>query len=70
MKPLLYKIVIGLAIISILAGLSISIWTGIEHAGLAFILFFYCIRYFISRFGKLKGFSYSTMIFGVVTMAL
>jgi len=70
LKPLLYKIAIGIAIVSFLAGLAISMWTGIEHAGPAFILFFIALGISFQSSEKLKGFSYSTMIFGVVTMAL
>ncbi len=70
MKPLLFKIAIGVAIVSFLAGLVISMWTGVEHAGPAFILFFIALGVSFQGSEKLKGFSYSTMIFGVVTMAL
>ena len=70
MKPLIHKIAIGVTIISFLVGVAISIWAGIEHAGPTFILFFIALGISFQSSEKLKGFSYSTMIFGVVTMAL
>ncbi len=67
---LLYKISAGVALVSLLVGVSITLWAGVDKAGPAFILFFTALGVSFQGFEKLKGFSYSTMIFGVVTMAL
>lgn len=66
----IYKIATGVAILSFLIGSGIALWTGIGHAGPAFIVFFIALGISFQGSEKLKGFSYSTMIFGVVTMAL
>lgn len=58
------------AAISLVVSLVIIFTAGIEKAGLTLILFFISLGIAFQGYEHLKGYSYSTMIFGVVTMAL
>lgn len=68
-KPL-HRIAAYTATALLLAGIFITIFYGIEKAGPAFVLFFLALGIAFQGHEKLKGYSYSTMIFGVVTLAL
>ena len=66
----LYKIAAGSSAISLVVSLAIIFIAGIENAGPSLILFLISLGIFFQGYEHLKGYSYSTMIFGVVTMAL
>ena len=66
----LYKIAALAAAISLVVSLGIIFIVGIEKAGPSLILFLISLGITFQGYEQLKGYSYSTMIFGVVTMAL
>jgi bile acid:Na+ symporter, BASS family len=66
----LYKVVSIVAIIALITSLVIIFVKGIEHAGPALIVFILSLGIAFQGYESLKGYSYSTMIFGVVTLAL
>ncbi len=66
----LYKLAAIAAAVSLAASLALIIFSGIENAGPALILFLISLGIAFQGYQHLKGYSYSTMIFGVVTMAL
>ncbi len=68
-KPI-YTITIIIAILALIAALIIALWAGVNNAGPAIILFFTALGISFQGSEKLKGFSYSTMIFAVVTVAM
>ncbi len=68
-KPF-YRVIIAIALLLFLASLILMFFFGIEKAGITLILFFLALGISFQGFENMKGFSYSTMIFGVVTMAL
>lgn len=71
MKPkLLYRIAAYVATGLLLITLYIIFFFGIRGAGPAFILFFIALAISFQGHEKLKGYSYATMIFGVVTLTL
>ena len=70
MKTTLYKIAALASAISLVASLVIIFVAGIAKAGPSLILFLIFLGIAFQGYEHLKGYSYSTMIFGVVTMAL
>jgi BASS family bile acid:Na+ symporter len=68
-KPF-YRITAVATLLLFTASLILIVFTGIENAGPTLILFFLALGISFQGFESMKGFSYSTMIFGVVTMAL
>lgn len=54
----------------LIAAILIALFAGIRHAGPPLILFFIALGISFQGSEKLKGYSYSTMIFGIVTLAL
>jgi bile acid:Na+ symporter, BASS family len=67
---LLFKVTSIVAAISLVASLLVIFIQGIEYAGPYSIIFLISLGISFQGFEHLKGYSYSTMIFGVVTMAL
>ncbi len=67
---LIYKIAAFAAAILFVVSLVIIFMFGIEKAGPTLILFWISLGTAFQGYENLKGYSYSTMIFGVVTMAL
>ena len=67
---LTYRIALLIAIISLMTFIGISLAVGIGKAGIPLLLFFISLGIYFQGFENLKGYSYSTMIFGVVTLAL
>lgn len=67
---LAYRVFAAIAALALIASIIITLASGIEHAGPTLILFFLALGISFQGAEKFKGFSYSTMIFGVVTMAL
>jgi bile acid:Na+ symporter, BASS family len=65
-----YKIAFALVIISLMTFIAIWQMAGIEKAGPPLLLFFISLGLLFQGYENLKGYSYSTMIFGVVTLAL
>jgi len=57
-------------VLALVAALVTAFLAGIENAGPFLILFFVALGVSFQGFENLKGYSYSTMIFGVVTLAL
>ena len=68
-KPF-YRIAAAAALLLFIATLLMIFFYGIEKTGPTLILFFLALGISFQGFESLKGFSYSIMIFGVVTMAL
>lgn len=67
---LLFKIASFVAAISLVVSLLVIFIQGFESAGPYLITFFIALGISFQGYDHLKGYSYSTMIFGVVTMAL
>ncbi len=67
---LFFRFVAVAAILLFIASLLLIVFFGIEKAGLTLILFFLTLGISFQGSESLKGLSYPTMIFGVVTMAL
>ncbi len=67
---LLFRIASVVAVLAFIVSLAIIFIGGIEKAGISLILFFISLGISFQGYEHLKGYSYSTMIFGVVTMTL
>jgi BASS family bile acid:Na+ symporter len=67
---ILFRIAGIAAALSFVVSLAIILISGIENAGPSLIVFLISLGISFQGYDHLKGFSYSTMIFGVVTMAL
>lgn len=67
---LIYRVMAIAALMLMITSLVIIFLFDISKAGPTLILFFLALGISFQGFENLKGFSYSTMIFGVVTMAL
>src|SRR5689334_20991136 len=67
---LTYRIALVIAAISLATCIGISLAVGLDKAGLPLLLFFISLGICFQGHENLKGYSYSTMIFGVVTLAL
>jgi BASS family bile acid:Na+ symporter len=67
---ILFRIATALSILSLIASIFIISLSGIENAGPSLILFLVSLGISFQGYDHLKGFSYSTMIFAVVTTAL
>ncbi len=70
LKNQAYKIVLGISFLSLLVAIGIYLTQGIAESGPYLILFFTLLAISFRGFEKLKGFSYSLMIFAAVTMAM
>ncbi|MBL7871579.1 MAG: bile acid:sodium symporter family protein [Cyclobacteriaceae bacterium] len=70
MNHTFYKISIGLSAILFIVALGVGFSSGLEKAGPYFIGFFLCSAVAFRGHPQLKGFAYTVMIFGSVTMAL
>jgi len=66
----LYKLALGLSIISLIIAFGIIATSGLPQAGPFFIAFFFLLGIGFRGYEHLKGFTYSTMIFAAVTTAL
>ncbi|MHA6246779.1 bile acid:sodium symporter family protein [Pontibacter sp. CAU 1760] len=66
----IYKIALGLAVACLVAGLALTLRSSIAQAGPFFIAFFAALAVGFRGYAHLRGFSYTVMIFAVVTMAL
>ncbi len=66
----LFKLSLGLAIVSLIVALVIIATSGISAAGPFLILFFFLIGIGFRGYEQLKGFTYSIMIFAAVTTAM
>jgi BASS family bile acid:Na+ symporter len=66
----LFKIANVVAVISLIVAVSILVFSEISNAGPAFILFFLSLAIAFQGYEHLKGYSYTTMIFGLVVTAL
>jgi len=66
----LFRIAAVVSALSLIASLIIILISGIENAGPPLILFLISLGIAFQGYDHLKGFSYSTMIFAVVTTAL
>ena len=66
----LYKLSLGLAIISLLVALVVIFSSGLPQAGPYLIAFFFFLGIGFRGYDHLKGFTYSIMIFAAVTTAL
>jgi len=66
----LFRIAAVVSALAFVASLVIILINGIENAGPLLILFLISLGISFQGYDHLKGFSYSTMIFAVVTMAL
>jgi BASS family bile acid:Na+ symporter len=66
----IFKIAAVAAAISLIVSIAVIFIVGIEKAGPSLILFLIALGIAFQGYEHLKGYSYSTMIFGVVTMAL
>jgi BASS family bile acid:Na+ symporter len=65
-----FKIAAIVAIVSLIVSLGVMMIYGMEYAGPSLICFFIALGIFFQGHESLKGYSYSTMIFGVVTTVL
>lgn len=66
----LSRIAVIATILALVASLGIIFVSGIAHAGPTLILFLFLMALSFQGYEKLKGFSYSTVIFALVTTAL
>ncbi|MEJ7738139.1 MAG: bile acid:sodium symporter family protein [Chitinophagaceae bacterium] len=65
-----YKIVLGIAVLSLIAALGFVFTGNLSHSGPFFIVFFIALAIGFRGFTLLKGFAYTVMIFAAVTTAL
>ncbi len=66
----LFKLLLGVAVLSLIAAL-VMVFTGnTANAGPLFIFFFIALAISFRGFSMLKGFSYTVIIFAAVTTAL
>lgn len=70
MKDQAYKIAFGISVLSLAIAVGLYFTEGISEAGPFLIGFFTLMAIAFRGFEKLKGFSYSLMIFAAVTMAM
>lgn len=66
----MFRTAATVAALSFILSLAIILFSGIEKAGPSLILFLISLGVVFQGYEHLKGYSYSTMIFGVVTMTL
>jgi len=69
-KENIYKLILIIASLCLIAALILSLQGYIEKAGPLFILFFIALAFGFRGFPSLKGFSYTVIIFAAVTTAL
>lgn len=70
MKDQFYKIALGVSFVFLILAVVMYYTSGIADSGPYFIAFFTGLAISFRGFEKLKGFSYSLMIFAAVTMAM
>lgn len=70
MKNPVIKIATILSVILLLISLGITLFKGLEHSGPFWILFLIALGVMFRGFEKLKGFTYTVMIFACVTAAM
>src|SRR6185436_13328233 len=66
----IYRAAAVVSLLSLTISLVVTGLAGIERAGLFIILFFVALSISFQVSEKLKGYSYATVIFGLVTLAL
>ncbi|MFC4870520.1 bile acid:sodium symporter family protein [Negadavirga shengliensis] len=69
-KESFYKITLGAGLICLLLSLILILIGKIDHAGPPLIAFFMLVGVGFQGFARLKGYTYTAMIFGAVTAAL
>ncbi len=70
MKNTIYKVFAVISVLLLIGALSVGIGSGLPKAGPLLIGFFLCSAIAFRGHQQLKGFAYTVMIFGSVTMAL